>query len=428
VESVGPKPGTTIGDAYRVERLLGTGAMGVVVLARDIVLERDVAIKIVRRDLLDSDELRGRFLAEARAMARVNHPHVLQIHAFGEFDGAPYFVMELVKGQTVEEWVATGGGSPPDIDLALRILGETCDGAEAIHLARTVHRDLKPSNLLLDASFHVRVADLGLANILRGKIDPRNEIVGTPAYLAPEVALQHEVAPALMPRADVYSLGCIAYELLTGRPPFDGPSMVALMLKHTIEEPPRPSLLRPDLAPEFDTAILRALAKDPAERTPSADAFKRDLMAARDRTSEPVRILVAEDDADFAGALEVMLAREFPYAMIECVSDGRSALDAFDRRRHSVAILDLRMPIIDGMELTGLLRARDDASLTPIIVLTASGGPPEWKRLAAMGADGFLVKPVDLRDVVTLVRRAIADRSRSGSLQSGPPPSRLPLG
>jgi len=174
--------------------------------------------------------------------------------------------------------------------------------------------------------------------------------------------------------------------------------------------------------------ISRALAKDPAERTPSADAFKRDLMAARDRTSEPVRILVAEDDADFAGALEIMLAREFPYAMIECVTDGRSAIDAFDRRRHSVAIVDLRMPILDGIELTGLLRARDEASLTPIIVLTASGGPPEWKRLAAMGADGFLVKPVDMRDVVTLVRRAIADRSRSGSIHSGPPPSRLPLG
>jgi serine/threonine-protein kinase len=298
---------------------------------------------------------------------------------------------------------------------------------EAIHAAKTVHRDLKPSNLLLDVGLRVRVADLGLANVFRAVADTPREIVGTPAYMAPEIALQHEVEPALMPRADVYSLGCIAYELLTGRPPFAGTSSLSVMLKHMTEEPERPSAIRPELTPEIDAVILRALAKDPAQRTPSADAFKRDLVAARDRTSEPVRILVAEDDTDFRGALEIMLAREFPYAMIECVSDGQSALEAFDLRHHSVAIVDLRMPVLDGMELTGLLRSRAEASLMPIIVLTASGGPPEWKRLSAMGADGFLVKPVDLRDVVTLVRRAIADRSRNTPAHAvSRPPSRIP--
>jgi len=429
VETVGPTPGTTIGDVYRIERPLGEGAMGIVYLARDVVLERDVALKVIRRDLLDGPELRARFLAEARAMARVNHPHVLQIHAFGELEGQPYFVMELALGQTVEEWLASfrpsqvatiGQLGVPDLDLALRILAETCDGVEAIHAAHTVHRDLKPSNLLLDAASRVRVADLGLANVLRGQPDGVREIVGTPAYMAPEIALQHDVAPELMHRADVYSLGCIAYELLTGRQPFLAPSSLAVMLKQTTEDPDRPSMLRPDLPPEMDAVILRALAKDPAARTPSADAFKRDLQAARDRTSEPVRILVAEDDADFRGALEIMLAREFPYAMIECVSDGKAAIEAFDQRRHSVAIIDLCMPVMNGMELTGLLRARDEAALTPIIVLTASGGPFEWKRLSQMGADGFLVKPVDLRDVITLVRRAIADRARCTPTVSRP--------
>src|SRR4051812_34719898 len=301
-DSVGPKPGTTIGDIFRVERLLGTGAMGVVVLARDVVLERDVAIKIVRSDLLDSDELRARFLEEARAMARVNHPRVLQIHAFGELETAPYFVMELVAGQTIEEWLSKSPGGVADVDLAIRILSEVCDGVEAIHSAHTVHRDLKPSNLLLDADFHVRVADLGLANVLRGSYDPTKELVGTPAYMAPEVVLQQDVPAELRPRADVYSLGCIAYEMLTGRVPFEAPSTIALMLKHTTQPPAPPSTYRQDLPPELDLVILRALAKDPEERTRSAGAFKRDLAAARDRTSEPVRILVAEDDEDFRGA------------------------------------------------------------------------------------------------------------------------------
>ncbi len=403
--------------------------MGVVVLAHDEVLQRDVAIKLVRPELLDSADLRDRFLSEARAMARVSHPGVLQIHAFGELDGAPYFVMELVEGQTVEHWLESRApGTMPDIDLALRILDETCRGVEAIHAASTVHRDLKPSNLLLDAGMHVRVADLGLANVLRGTSTGRKDIVGTPAYMAPEVALQKDLPPELAPRADVYSLGCIAYELLTGKPPFEATGTLALMLKHTMETARPPSELRPELPPEFDGAILRALAKDPAERTPTADALRRDLIAARDRTSEPVRILVAEDDSDFRDALELTLSKEFPYAMIECVGDGRAALEAFDRRRHSVAILDLRMPHIDGMELTGLLRARDTAVATPIIVLTASGGPPEWKRLQAMGADGFLVKPVDLRDVVTLVRRALSDRSRSGPPSRPPSPVSAPPG
>ena len=372
----------------------------------------------MRAELLDSESLRARFLDEARAMARVSHPNVLQIHAFGEIDGAPYFVMEYVEGSTVEAWVAESArdGRSPDLDVAFRILDETCEGVEAIHAAQTIHRDLKSSNLLLDRQMHVRVADLGLANVLRDERGAeRRDIVGTPAYIAPEVALQHEMPRELQTRADVYSLGCIAYELLVGTLPFHAPTTIALLLKHASEPVPRPSEVRADLPPGIDAVFQRALAKDPRDRTPSAEAFRRELLAARDRTSEPVRILIAEDDPDFREALALVLAREFPYAMVESVGDGASALAAYEERRHSVAILDLRMPGLDGMQLTQKLRAHADSAATPIIVLTASGGPPEWKRLSALGADGFLVKPVDLRDVVTLVRRALGDRARAGS-------------
>jgi len=406
--------GTIVDGTYRVLGELGRGGMGVVFLARDERLERSVALKLIRPELLDAGDLRERFLSEARAMARVCHPNVLPIYALGEHERMPYFVSELVEGQTVEHWLDSHEeGVLPDLDLALRILEDTCRGVAAIHAAATVHRDLKPSNLLLDASFRVRVADLGVADMLRRKVKHRPELVGTPEYMAPEIVLQEEVPADIAHRADVYSLGCLAFELLTGNAPFTASSSLGRMMAHVTNEAPRPSSFRPGLPAELDDVVLRALAKDPRERTPSADAFRRALTAARQGSSEPVRILVADDDDDFCEMLERSLHEEFPDATVERVSDGRGALEAFDQRPPSVVIVDLGMPNVGGMELTGRLRERDGSESVPILVLTASGGPMEWKRLAAMGADGFLVKPVNLKDVVTLVRRSLSDRSRS---------------
>ena len=411
MEPKGPVPGTIIGGVYRVVSPLGEGTMGAVVLARDEVLERHVAIKLVSPKFLDSADLRARFLDEARAMARVSHPNVLQIHAFGEHEGAPYFVMEYVEGEGLDRLLARQAGQVLAAELSLRFLEEACQGVTAIHSAGIVHRDIKPSNLLLDQKQRVRVADLGLANLLHAPA-ASSGIVGTPAYMAPEIALQSELPAELANRPDVYSLGCVAYELLTGKQPFEAPSLRALLMKHITQPVEPPSARRPELPSSFDQALLRALAKDPAERTPSAEAFRRDLVGARDRSLEPVRILVAEDNGDFRDAMALMLEVEFPYAQIECVGDGAAALAAVARRAPSVAILDLRMPNVDGMELTARLRASAATGKMPIIVVTASGGPEEWKRLSAMGADGFLLKPVNLKDVVTLVRRALSDRLR----------------
>ncbi len=411
VEELGLAAESMIDGNYRVVRPLGRGAMGEVVLAWDERLERNVAIKLIRPRLLDSPALRERFVAEARAMARVNHPNVLQVHAFGDHQGAPYFVMEYVEGQTAEEWLTSQPGVLPNRELALRVIDEACRGAHAIHAAHTVHRDLKPGNILLDKDLRARVADLGVANVLHHAGASHAEIVGTPAYMAPEITLQSNLPGGMAHRADVYALGCIAYELLTGRPPFEAVGDLPLMVKHTTHAPAAPSSLGVGLPASFDAVILGALRKDPAERTPSAEAFRRELAAAAEGTREPVRILVAEDDEDFRDVLGIALTNEFPCAVIECFADGAAALSAFDRMPHSVAIIDLQMPHLDGLELTGLLRARAAAQAMPIIVLTASGGPQEWKRLSAMGADGFLVKPVNLADVATLVRRTMRERA-----------------
>jgi serine/threonine-protein kinase len=408
------EPGTIVSGTYKVIERLGRGGMGVVLRAHDRQLDRDVAIKVIRPELLN-DELRQRFLAEARAMARVTHPNVLPIYAFGEHEGAPYFVTQIVRGQTVEQWIRRRPSmTATDLEVAYEILEGTCRGVAAIHAAGAVHRDLKPSNLLLDEDLGVRVADLGVAALLWSAVEiDRDELVGTPEYMAPEAVLQHKVAPELAHRVDVYALGCLAIELFTGAPPFPGKTAMARMLAHVDAPPPRPSERRPDLGRELDDVILAALVKDPAERTQSADAFRRGLAAARAKTRDPVRILVADDDDDFREIFGATLRSEFPDALVECVSDGQAAVDAFDQRRHSVAIVDLHMPRIGGSDLTALLRGRSAARSVPIVVLTGTGGSAEWRRLSELGADGFLVKPVNVKDVATMLRRVLAERTRT---------------
>jgi serine/threonine-protein kinase len=404
--------GTIIGGVYRVVDHLGSGAMGTVLLAYDATLDRHVAIKFVHDNLNDGG-FRDHFMAEARAMARVSHPNVLQIHAFGEHGGAPYFVMEFVDGLTLEGWLATVD-RPPPLDIALEILEGICQGVSAIHEADALHRDLKPSNILLDAELRPRVADLGLAVLSREDNPSKAELVGTPAYMAPEIAFGR-LDPALRERVDVYSLACIAYELFTGRPPFVSETNLGLLLQHATDPVPPLSSEHGALPAELCDAVLRGLAKSPAERTPTAEGFRRDLIAGCRGNREPVRILVAEDNEDFREALKIVLAAEFAGADLECVADGQEALEAFDRKRPSVVILDLRMPGLDGLELTTLFRERDPHSAIPIIVLTASGGAEEWRQLAAQGADRLLVKPVVLDDVVALVRRSLNEKARQVS-------------
>ncbi|HXK16464.1 MAG TPA: protein kinase, partial [Polyangiaceae bacterium] len=402
-----PGPGEWIGDAYYIESALGGGSMGVVFCALDKALGRRVAVKLIRSNSRPGD-FRRRFMLEARAMALVSHPNVLTIHAFGEHQGNPFIVMELVTGETLETW-HHGQGPATDLDAALRILNQICLGVSAIHAAGTVHRDLKPSNILLDRELRARVSDLGLA-VCTHEGAMVKEVVGTPGYIAPEI--QFGDGGGATAQSDLYSLACMAYELLTGSPPFEAELELDLALQHATDPVPPPSGVRPELPKAFDDVLLSALAKNPAQRTTSVELFRRALMEARNDSLEPVRILVAEDDPDFLEVLELVLRREFPGVDIECVSDGRSAVQAFDRKPASVVMIDLHLPEFDGMAVTALLRARPSANAVPIIVVTASGGPKEWRLLSSLGADRFIVKPVNLDDLVSTIRRAARERSR----------------
>ncbi len=276
-----PAPGTLIGGVYRVIGTLGGGGMGVVLLAEDQTLGRDVAIKLVRGQMAVHEEFRARFLAEARAMARVRHENVVTIHAFGEHDHAPYFVMEYVDGTTLDVWRRRQGQVPPGDALA--VLDQLCRGLAAIHASGAIHGDIKPSNVLIGPGLRVAITDLGLTVPVD---DVEREqplaIAGTPAYIAPERALGI-MSPELAHRADLYSLGVLGFELLTGRLPFEADNAMRWVYLHVNEPPPAPSSVRPDLPPAIDEVLLAALAKDPLERTASAEAFRDALLAARAR-------------------------------------------------------------------------------------------------------------------------------------------------
>ncbi|HKO93786.1 MAG TPA: serine/threonine-protein kinase, partial [Polyangiaceae bacterium] len=343
-----PRPGDVIDETYLVVSEIGRGSMGIVLSAFDQKLERTVAIKLVRAELLD-DGFRQRFLHEARVMAQINHPNVVCIHALGEYRSHPYFVMELVEGTNLEQWQRQCG-APVQVGLALEILSDVCLGVSAIHTAGAVHRDLKPSNILLDWHLRSRVADFGVSTRTVGS--EHCGAVGTPGYMPPEVVLCSDSGSRPLPRSDVYSLACIAYELLTGVHPFRRAGVpLHTLVPPLTEAVPLPSVVRPELGTAFDRVLLQGLEWDVAQRTPSVEAFRVGLLEAHRHGDNPDRIVVAEDDKDFRELIGLRLQQEFPGADIECVADGVEALHALERKPASVAVIDLQMPTMDGVAL-----------------------------------------------------------------------------
>jgi serine/threonine-protein kinase len=414
-----PVAGTLIDGTYRVIGPLGQGGMGSVVLALDERLQREVAIKLIHPAYGAASDARERFLAEARAMARVKHENVVEIYAFGELDDVPYFVMEYVPGTSIANWLddLILANRLPSVDESLGYLDQVCRGLTAIHAAGTVHGDLKPNNVLLGPASRVAIADLGLSRLFDTQSGAGDlPLAGTPAYMPPE-QMMPDVPAALLPRADVYALGVLAYEMLTGDLPYDIEDVQDMLRVHARRKAPRlPSDVRPRLNRVFDDVLLGALRFDVNERTATADDVRRQLLRARESMQarvDDLRILVADDDGDFLDLAREALDYAFPGADIETVSDGEQALAAIDRTPANLAVIDLDMPRMNGVELTMALRASHDLA---IIVCTAAGGAPDWKLLQSLGAEGFLVKPIDPYALVTLARKALdARRARTST-------------
>jgi WD40 repeat protein len=281
-QSTGTAPGPQI-EGFEVVRELGRGGMGVVYLARQLQPDRLVALKLLRAaDQADEAEL-ARFRLEAETLARLRHPNIVQIHVVGEHDGRPFLALEYIAGGTladkVQESLPTPAAAAAQVETLARAM-------HAAHERGVVHRDLKPENVLLDSDGTPKITDFGLAKKLDASGQTAsNAVVGTPSYMAPEQAggQSRLVGPA----ADVYALGAILYKLLTGRPPFQGPTTMDILLQVVSADPVPPRRLRPEVPRDLQTICLKCLAKVPGERYADGLALAEDLR--RCRAGEPIQ-------------------------------------------------------------------------------------------------------------------------------------------
>jgi TolB-like protein len=268
---------TALAGRYNLERELGRGGMATVYLAHDLKHDRPVALKVMHPDLRLGAGLE-RFLREVRTAARLDHPHILAVHDSGEVLGLPWYTMPYLDGESLRHRLERGGPLP--VDEAVRLARETADALECAHQHGVVHRDVKPENILLGGG-HARVADFGIAQALAavgdGRLTATGVSVGTPAYMSPEQAAG---ARALDGRSDVYSLGCVLYELLTGEPPFTGSTPQAVIGRRFVESPPLVRLARPAVSTAVEAALATALAREPSDRFQTAAEFRDALTLA----------------------------------------------------------------------------------------------------------------------------------------------------
>jgi predicted Ser/Thr protein kinase len=267
---------TVLGGRYRVEEELGRGGMARVFRGTDTVLGRPVAIKILAPQFAEDANFVTRFRREAQAAARLNNPHVVGVYDTGSDDGIHFIVMEYVDAKTVADFLAGGSRIMPD--RAIELAESVCEALSVAHAAGIVHRDVKPANIMVGRDGSVKVTDFGIARLTTSAdtVAQTAAVLGTASYLSPEQAQGQPVDP----RSDLYSLGAVLYEMVTGRPPFSGDTAVAVASKHVLEQPVPPSQLNPDISPELDAVIMKALAKNPVNRYQSADEFRADLERA----------------------------------------------------------------------------------------------------------------------------------------------------
>jgi eukaryotic-like serine/threonine-protein kinase len=264
--------GTLLNGRFRLEEQLGSGGMSMVYRAWDATLERWVAIKLMHRDITSDPDQLERFRREARAVARLNHPHVVTVIDFGEDDGRPYIVLELIEGETLKQRIRRMGRLPVDEAVAYAI--EIGRALSAAHGERLVHRDVKPQNVLIDQEGRGKVTDFGIARSLEAHgLTATGRVLGTTDYVSPEQALGHEVTV----QSDLYSLGIVLYEMLAGEPPFKAESQVAVAMKHVQEPIPDVQRARPDVSSALAAVVDRATAKELQNRYATADELLHDL-------------------------------------------------------------------------------------------------------------------------------------------------------
>jgi serine/threonine-protein kinase len=278
---------------YRIDGVLGSGAMGVVYKAWDANIARTVALKTIRRELLDDrlqeSEIVARFRNEAQASGRLLHPNIVAVYDFGELEDATYIAMEYVDGTPLSAFL--GKDAPIDLTASVTCITQLLRALEYAHARGVVHRDIKPANILVTADAQVKITDFGIARIESSTLTQVGAVIGTPSYMSPEQFRGDSVDG----RSDLFAVGILLYQMITGVRPFSGPASTVM---HQIinDTPAAPSTLRPGLHPAFDAVVLKAMAKRAEDRYPSAQAFLEALAAAHLQHNGGMPITVEDDE------------------------------------------------------------------------------------------------------------------------------------
>lgn len=294
--------GRRLNDRYQIREAIGGGGMANVYLARDLILDRDVAIKVLRLEYSNDEEFINRFRREAQSAISLSHPNIVNIFDVGEEDDIYYIVMEYVPGMTLKKYIQKYG--PLEVDESLDIIQQIISAISHAHQNHIIHRDIKPQNILIDHSGHVKVTDFGIAMALSATtITHTNSVLGSVHYLSPEQARGGMATK----KSDVYSLGIVLFELLSGRLPFSGQSAVSIALKHLQSETPSLRRWNPELPQSVENVVLKATAKDPFHRYDSIQEMGDDLATALDvsRRNEP-KFYIPDDGEEVTKAIPII--------------------------------------------------------------------------------------------------------------------------
>ncbi len=423
--------GRTIGGKYTLEREIARGGMGAIWLALDEQLRRKVALKLMSPDHLASPTARARFEREARAVAQLKSPNVVQIYDYGIDEGAPFIVMELLEGEDLQARLNRLGRL--SLPAASNIVTQMAKAIGAAHAAGIIHRDIKPANVFLartDTEEVVKVLDFGVVALMANLVASDSHVtraggvVGTPHFMSPE---QVRASKTLDFRSDLWSIGVVAYRMLTGQLPFKSEAFGELLIEICSDPVPLASKLVPDLGPQLDRFFDLALARDPAKRFQSA----RDLAAAfaslasSTQTEKAAKILVVDDEPDVALLIKQRFRQQIRRGQFEFVfaADGAEALEQL--RQHpdvEVALSDINMPGMDG--LTFLRRASEVNPLLRVVMVSAYSDMPNIRAAMNRGAFDFLVKPIDFADLQitidkTLKQARLARKSATSAEEAG---------
>jgi serine/threonine protein kinase len=395
--------GELLDGVYEIMQLLGRGGMGQVFEAHDHLLNRRVAIKAAWPNPL-SPPLRN----EARALAAFQHPSLVSVHTLGEHRGIDYLVMERIYGVSLTQHAATRWSgrqrfAPYEV---VQLLLPAAEGLSVVHRAGLVHRDIKPDNIMLTPAQRVVLMDFGLV-LPEFDVNGQQRVAGSPPYMAPE-ALLNTAAPGSGHLVDIFGLGVVAYELLTGSRPYGGMTIREVIKSHDLGRPKSLDQECPDCPPALCQIVHEMINPDPQLRVQSAEAAAWQLRAVQGqrRLSEPTEhrrlrppsILIVDDDVDLAKILTFYVRQIVPVAEIRVAHDGEAALREVQEAEPDVMLLDLHMPRMNGVEVCMQLRGEGLAESCSIVSVSAGAQEHDVQLLHQLGIHHFLEKGSNLRE------------------------------